>query len=339
MTNAHFLEGGKSYFLPKWTSTLPAVKHDEAQADEEHPGDTPTPVDPIPVNVEGEGRTDHDPPPSLSIKGDPQTIMSTESKVEVPGNPHPPQVMERDIRTLVMSVLQDEGVDFDNCETGEDLRECLLHSMLGKYEPSLLSLLPLMNNVGWLSMYQCGFMHRDISIGNLLKLKRPTERDEFHIQNAVDLVHALHSMPNDIKASKYHEAVRTKAEELHNAAGDSDDPVAKMTKYIAAAKKVLKVAESVKEAVAELNVGSKCKAIVSDGDLAAYVPSYFSKTHDRGTISVSSARIFMRPLMLIVDIRALSNSCPQAPVRLMIISLRLRHIFSLPLMTWSRSSG
>ncbi len=54
----------------------PAVKHHEAQANEEHPSVTRTPVDPVPVTVEGEGRTDRDPPPSLSIKG--ETVKSAQ---------------------------------------------------------------------------------------------------------------------------------------------------------------------------------------------------------------------------------------------------------------------
>ncbi len=59
-------------------------------------------------------------------------------------------------------------------------------------------------------------MHRDISIGNVLKLKTPAERKEFSIKNAKDLVEALTTGSN---RDDYHRAVVEKADVLRKAKG------------------------------------------------------------------------------------------------------------------------
>ncbi len=57
--------------------------------------------------------------------------------------------------------------------------------------------------------------------------------------------------------------------------------------YLQIAKEALGSAQAVKKIVSQLGVSTSCKAIMSDGDLAAYIPTYFSTQHERGTISVS----------------------------------------------------
>ncbi len=45
---------------------------------------------------------------------------------------------DRDIRVLVVSALEDVGIDFEHCDSAEDLCICLLHSMLGMSDTSFL---------------------------------------------------------------------------------------------------------------------------------------------------------------------------------------------------------
>ncbi len=57
------------------------------------------------------------------------------------------------------------------------------------------------------------------------------------------------------------------------------------------ARKILLAAENLEKAVKQLKVGSKCKAIVSDGDLAVFIPSYFQVRHGSDSIAVCSPRL------------------------------------------------
>ncbi len=122
-------------------------------------------------------------------------------------------------------------------------------------------------------------MHRDISIGNVLKLKTPAERKEFSIKNAKDLVEALTTGSN---RDDYHRAVVEKADVLRKAANGSTEQM------LVVARKILLAAENLEKAVKQLKVGSKCKAIVSDGDLAVFIPSYFQVRHGSDSIAVCS---------------------------------------------------
>lgn len=75
--------------------------------------------------------------PCQSAEGDLSTTVAG-----APGGLDPP----RDNRLLVMSILEDEGMDFENCDSAEDLCECLLHAILGTVNSYVtFSSHPLMN--------------------------------------------------------------------------------------------------------------------------------------------------------------------------------------------------
>ncbi len=134
-------------------------------------------------------------------------------------------------------------------------------------------------------MYQAGYLHRDISIGNLLKLVTPSERNEFHVKNAEDLS-LLMTNPDkkipDVKPAVSHKANMLR--ELINNGCPSDIP--------AAFRSIYQDALDVERMAKNLGVGTLCKAIVTDGDLAAYVPTYFAEDHLDGSISVSWKKNF-----------------------------------------------
>ncbi len=129
-------------------------------------------------------------------------------------------------------------------------------------------------------MYQNGYLHRDISIGNLLKLVRPAERNRFHVKNAQDLA-TLVNHPNSNKIGVHH-AVLDKVNLLHETI-----EAGRATDVPGAVRRIQRLALGVKRMADNLGVGAECKAIATDGDLAAYVPTYFIEDHTEGSISVS----------------------------------------------------
>lgn len=135
-------------------------------------------------------------------------------------------------------------------------------------------------------MYQCGYMHRDISIGNLLKLIIPALRKQFHITNATKLVEALTPAHDQNVHVGIQGAVREKVEALRRLAMESDDAEQTWTTFYRSSLLIQRQAQQVMEKVKGLNVGTLCNAIVSDADQASYLPTYFEKRHDNGTISV-----------------------------------------------------
>lgn len=99
-------------------------------------------------------------------------------------------------------------------------------------------------------------MHRDISIGNLLQLLEPVSCKGFNASKGLDhlfIQSGFNCTPPD--------ELRTLAKELDDA----------LTLF------------------GLTGETTQCKAIFTDGDMAAYIPTYFSEKHDAGTLSVSRA--------------------------------------------------
>ncbi|KAJ7232985.1 hypothetical protein B0H12DRAFT_1144545 [Mycena haematopus] len=59
-----------------------------------------------------------------------------------------------DFRPMIVCVMQEEGMSLEQCASAEDLCESVLHALLG-----------------WLSAYERGWLQRDPSIGNILRLR------------------------------------------------------------------------------------------------------------------------------------------------------------------------
>ncbi len=162
-----------------------------------------------------------------------------------------------------------------------------------------------MMNIGGSS----GFLHRDISIGNVLWLEKPVERPKFStrtgpaklVDRATEITQGLASLQLDLasppddgtsdgrRPSLRHDASQTDAEQL---AQQQDFWTALRLK---AAKKdhhlyleqVVNAAERLEKALAKLELSGQCKALLIDGDIAAFLPDYFSMPEHSGVISVS----------------------------------------------------
>ncbi|KAJ3873037.1 hypothetical protein F5051DRAFT_478640 [Lentinula edodes] len=162
----------------------------------------------------------------------------------------PPLVYPKpDFRPLCFSLTRDEGETLENCTSAFELMECLLHSMLG-----------------WLDLYQHGFLHRDISIGNLLKLKSAATflQKDFSALPVGNLIlpsltrdtGSLNSFPKLLAAIKNDKHRRSIAD----------------------------IACKIHEHAEVLTSGAGCKAIWTDGDMGADMARYFESAHD-GTVS------------------------------------------------------
>ncbi|KLO14766.1 hypothetical protein SCHPADRAFT_299202 [Schizopora paradoxa] len=178
---------------------------------------------------------------------------------------------EPDYRSLVVSLSRDRGKTIDNCESAWDLCIFLLHSMLG-----------------WLSMFQSGYMHRDVSIGNLFMLPKEVEMEPFSIKKFTDFRNA---MLGDGQPTGIRQEIQDKVQQLRTLQQQMGD------KFTEAIEKVARIAAELERKVTDdLRVTKKCRAIISDGDLAAYIPTYFTKEHGHGELSGTTE--FMSPSVI-----------------------------------------
>ncbi|KAF8314585.1 uncharacterized protein EI90DRAFT_3135848 [Cantharellus anzutake] len=175
-----------------------------------------------------------------------------------------------DYRSLAVTLLRDQGCSLEYCDTAWDLCICLLHAMLG-----------------WLSTYQCGYLQRDVSIGNVLKLMRPAQMVPFSIDKLKEFHYAI--MHSNENVDEFSKVVRGKVEALEErlskprAAREVKDEVGK----------AMSTAEALQMEITELGLPAECRAIISDGDLASYIPAYLAR---RDTAeSISGTYEFMSP--------------------------------------------
>ena len=134
-------------------------------------------------------------------------------------------------------------------------------------------------------MYQCGYLQRDVSIGNIQKLVRPrlygkpfTTKGVRKLLSSLldadvtaDLVNIFESLSLDDTAGN-----EATWDELKRVAGNDPDVLA-----------LLDEAHRLEVSLAKYGVSNECKAIISDGDMAVYIPTYFTDEPHRGEISAS----------------------------------------------------
>lgn len=117
---------------------------------------------------------------------------------------------------------------------------------------------------GWWSVYQAGFLHRDISIGNILIAKPP-----FHSKKEFCFA------PEEYLLSNV---------EAHYPPG-GDSVVAKRNELVT---RIREDAEQIKTLLPQIGIPQhSAKAFVMDFDLSAAWKGYFDANHSSGSISVS----------------------------------------------------
>ncbi|KLO14918.1 hypothetical protein SCHPADRAFT_996286 [Schizopora paradoxa] len=191
---------------------------------------------------------------------DPGVISEACFRVITSRNDFAKHAEELHSRNFSVSLLRDEGKTLEFCESAWDLCECVLHAMLG-YIASLNS----------------GFMQQDVSIGNYLKLKFPVIMKPFTTNKQTELLDAFMNpqhISNRIE-------VRDKVEELRAYEETvGEDEVARFLQEVIHEATILQ--KNVSEKFKHSQV---CKIIISDGDLATYVPAHFSTAHSKVDLS------------------------------------------------------
>ena len=138
-------------------------------------------------------------------------------------------------------------------------------------------------------MYEAGYLHRDVSIGNVLKLKKPKECKRFTTKGVYTLLerrpHRSGPSRPDL-ADEFKQGLRLEEEpswdRLREIAGDDADCVI-----------LVDAAHELEDAIARLGVSTtECQAIICDGDMAVHIPTYFDNGTHGGDISVSSRFFF-----------------------------------------------
>ncbi|PFH48032.1 hypothetical protein AMATHDRAFT_49857 [Amanita thiersii Skay4041] len=177
-------------------------------------------------------------------------LFDTEMESEVP---------ECEIRHRIIQVLGSEGFSLTIVNSTWKLFESITHAMLG-----------------WLTMYQEGYLHRDVSIGNILRLKKPEHRERFHI------------LP------KFKQ-------------GASDGTRDQLVRNVQI--EVKKQAEQLEILIEELGITNECVAVIADGGMCIEVEECFK---ERGLHVRSGTQEFMSNALL--KLQRATEQHDQSPV-------------------------
>ncbi|KAG6817511.1 hypothetical protein H0H93_007200, partial [Arthromyces matolae] len=145
----------------------------------------------------------------------------------------------------------------------------------------------------WLNYYQKGYLHRDVSIGNVLKLKVPATRTPFSARLVQSLLPRSVAEPDDelrpLKKTKFVHTVEETSmrqtiagEEMRKATEHHDAFWVNLLYNTESqdARAVVNEALKVEEELKKFGLGQNCKAILNDCDIAAEVHGYFSGRHE-----------------------------------------------------------
>ena len=103
--------------------------------------------------------------------------------------------------------------------------------------------------VGWFNLIQKGYLHQDISIGNLVMVEDPVLTTAFEI----------------LKNEDGNATIGDMAEALQNLKIDSSTKAT--------------LEDRLKDALRDLGITDKCHGFVIDGDMAIKIADYFNKEH------------------------------------------------------------
>ncbi|KLO08115.1 hypothetical protein SCHPADRAFT_620372 [Schizopora paradoxa] len=131
---------------------------------------------------------------------------------------------------------------------------------------------PLINIplAGWLALYLSGYMHGNISIGNVFLLSSPITRERFNMDNA--------RIPWEILKGREFENVPQAVKDRFR-----DVPKPSITDV----DKTLETIKEIEDLACELGISihCQCKALLSDDDLSVYLPTYLTQEHSAPSIS------------------------------------------------------
>ncbi|KAJ6630935.1 hypothetical protein B0H10DRAFT_1773360 [Mycena sp. CBHHK59/15] len=158
-----------------------------------------------------------------------------------------PTSLSVDARTYTVSVLGLIGTSLVCAKSSDALCMALVHALLG-----------------WLNFYQWGFMHRDISIGNVLLTKAVVSSKPFAIVETI-----LTAIYPPAKGS---------SSDVGNLASALKDTHIQESP-------ARETAEEIMALLRKLQVSAEYTAFITDGDMAVNWKTYFDNEHNRETRS------------------------------------------------------
>jgi len=87
--------------------------------------------------------------------------------------------LDLDRRVRVVTMCEDVGTSLEACSSPWMLGRAFLDCLLGKHDAVFHISSAFYILAGWLGLMQGDFLHRDVSIGNLLLLREPTQREPY----------------------------------------------------------------------------------------------------------------------------------------------------------------
>ncbi|KAJ7672855.1 hypothetical protein B0H17DRAFT_174693 [Mycena rosella] len=157
--------------------------------------------------------------------------------------------------TMCFTVFTLIGYSLVHAKSSSDLSEALVHALLG-----------------WLSLYQSGFLQRDISIGNVLLTEGESASKPFEITgDTLSVLWPLTEGSLDLTISAL-DSINIQ---------DSGQPTSRS------------LAEEIKTLVKKFRVQTKCIAFVTDGDMAIDWRTYFNTRRGHGLETRSGTEQFM----------------------------------------------
>ena len=121
---------------------------------------------------------------------------------------------------------------------------------------------------GWWSVYQAGFLHRDVSIGNILMVEEPFECKRAFSIEVEELLWDTTSESSEAAASL-----------------GSSNSLAKKKGELT--ERVRRDAKSIEELILQIgSLGNRARAFIMDFDVSASWIDYFNTDHSAGSISV-----------------------------------------------------
>ena len=151
--------------------------------------------------------------------------------------------------------------------------------------------------LGWLQLYQAGYMHCNISIGNVLRLRTPKERSEFLVDTRL-MEKVLRQDVRDAGLTTNTEYLSSSQESLGSSQADREPETVLPSESSRDELSFIKCACLFQEVIHEMTL-PPCCGFISDGDLAAHWVTYFRREGCSREHSVSS--IGYPPVSLVSD--------------------------------------
>lgn len=143
-------------------------------------------------------------------------------------------------------------------------------------------LIMLMITLGWLELYQAGYMHRDISIGNVLRLRTPKEAPKFQVNT--ELMERV-LMQDSARVAEPTTSMERLSLSQESPSGSQADHGAET--MMPSSLPFMKQASLCQELIDGMTL-PPYSGFISDGDLAAHWPTYFKRGGASREHSVSS---------------------------------------------------